>query len=58
MTTFAEFPRLSSADAYSPQDGVWVSAELVSLPTPFGDKYLDLYPQAAPQCTTMRIGRY
>lgn len=55
VTTFAEFPYLPHADAYSADERVGITAELVSLPTPFGDKYMDLYPQAAPQCTRMRI---
>jgi len=53
--TFAKWPYLPMATA-SPADKklpLWIS--LVSLPPPWGDKYLDLYPLVAPQCTRIKV---
>jgi hypothetical protein len=54
--TFDEFPAdLPYADAFD-QGGASPSVELVSLPAPLGDKYMDLLVKPAPQCGSVRIG--
>jgi hypothetical protein len=52
---YAKWPYLPTAGAYPAEDKVSLSVTLVSLPTPWGEKYLDLHPQAAPQCAHIRI---
>lgn len=53
--TFAKWPYLPMANAHPADDDVSLSVSLVSLPLPWGQKYLDLYPVAAPQCTRVRV---
>ncbi|WP_328327281.1 hypothetical protein OHA70_00555 [Kribbella sp. NBC_00382] len=53
--TFAKFPYLPYADAFPTSKTNGLHAGLVSVPAPFGDKYLDAYPLAAPQCVKILI---
>ena len=53
--TFAKWPYLPMATARPADKELppWIS--LVSLPPPWGEKYLDLYPLAAPECTRIMV---
>jgi hypothetical protein len=53
--TFAKFPYLPYANAFPTSKTNGLHAGLVSVPAPFGDKYLDAYPLAAPQCVKILI---
>jgi hypothetical protein len=53
--TYAKWPYLPTADAYAVDDKVHLGVNLVSLPAAWGEKYMNLHPLAAPQCTHIRI---
>jgi hypothetical protein len=54
--TFDELPAdLPYANAFD-QSGASPSVELVSLPAPLRDKYMDLLVKPVPQCSSVRIG--
>ncbi len=54
-TTYAEFPYRPRATAILTDQINHLGVELISIPEPYGDRYLDLYPLAAPQCAKVRI---
>jgi hypothetical protein len=53
--TYARWPYLPTAHAYPVNNNVSLSVSLVSLPLAWAEKYMDLHPLAAPQCTHMLV---